>query len=114
MTAASTVPLVEAPAEAASGRRKGKRGLGVFGWCCAVWLIVVSLGAILAPWLPLDDPRVKDVIAAAEAELAGNGRLVIRPSGTEPVIRVMAEGDDKGQVETVVDRICDAVREAAA
>ncbi|MBO9712418.1 phosphoglucosamine mutase [Sphingomonas sp.] len=63
---------------------------------------------------PLEDARVKEAIAAAEAELNGNGRLVIRPSGTEPVIRVMAEGDDRGQVETVVDRICDAVREAAA
>ncbi|MDF7775322.1 phosphoglucosamine mutase [Sphingomonas sp. AOB5] len=63
---------------------------------------------------PLEDGAVKDVIAAAEAELAGIGRLVIRPSGTEPVIRVMAEGDDKAQVEAVVDRICDAVRKAAA
>ncbi|WP_333570774.1 phosphoglucosamine mutase [Sphingomonas sp.] len=63
---------------------------------------------------PLDDPRVRDVIAAAEAELKGRGRLVIRASGTEPVIRVMAEGDDKGQVDAVVDRVCDAVREAAA
>ncbi|UYY76624.1 phosphoglucosamine mutase [Sphingomonas sp. R1] len=63
---------------------------------------------------PLEDERVKDVIAAAEAELKGRGRLVIRASGTEPVIRVMAEGDDKAQVETVVDRICDAVRVAAA
>jgi phosphoglucosamine mutase len=63
---------------------------------------------------PLDDARVQDVIAAAEAELSGRGRLVIRPSGTEPVIRVMAEGDDRAQVEVVVDRICDAVREAAA
>lgn len=62
---------------------------------------------------PLEDDRVKDVIAAAEAELKGRGRLVIRASGTEPVIRVMAEGDDKAQVETVVDRICDAVRVAA-
>jgi phosphoglucosamine mutase len=62
---------------------------------------------------PLDDPRVKMVIADAEAELDGRGRLVIRPSGTEPVIRVMAEGDDAGQVETVVARICDAVKEAA-
>ncbi|MCD2323438.1 phosphoglucosamine mutase [Sphingomonas sp. IC-56] len=62
---------------------------------------------------PLEDPRVNDVIAAAEAELDGKGRLVIRASGTEPVIRVMAEGDDKAQVETVVDRICDAVRAAA-
>ncbi|VVT07726.1 phosphoglucosamine mutase [Sphingomonas aurantiaca] len=63
---------------------------------------------------PLDDEAVKAVIVQAEAELAGKGRLVIRPSGTEPVIRVMAEGDDLGQVERVVDRICDAVRKAAA
>jgi len=62
---------------------------------------------------PLDDARVKAVIAEAEAALKGNGRLVIRPSGTEPLIRVMAEGDDAGQVEAVVDRICAAVAEAA-
>ncbi|MCJ8158399.1 phosphoglucosamine mutase [Sphingomonas sp. LaA6.9] len=62
---------------------------------------------------PLDDVRVKAVIAEAEAELKGSGRLVIRPSGTEPLIRVMAEGDDAKQVETVVDRICEAVAEAA-
>ncbi len=63
---------------------------------------------------PLEHDAVKGVIAAAEADLAGTGRLVIRPSGTEPVIRVMAEGDDAAQVETLVDRICDAVRQAAA
>lgn len=63
---------------------------------------------------PLEAESVKQVIAAAEAELSSTGRLVIRPSGTEPVIRVMAEGDDARQVETLVDRICDAVREAAA
>ena len=62
---------------------------------------------------PLDDARVKAVIAEAEAQLSGRGRLVIRPSGTEPVIRVMAEGDDAGEVEQVVDAICDAVQEAA-
>ena len=62
---------------------------------------------------PLEAEAVKAVIAEAEAELNGKGRLVIRPSGTEPVIRVMAEGDDPGQVERVVDRICDAVRVAA-
>ena len=61
---------------------------------------------------PLETEAVKAVIADAEAELAGRGRLVIRPSGTEPVIRVMAEGDDPAQVEQVVDRICDAVRAA--
>ena len=63
---------------------------------------------------PLDDAKVQAVIAAAEAELAGNGRLVIRPSGTEPVIRVMAEGDDAAKVERLVDAICDAVKVAAA
>ncbi|WP_267378729.1 MULTISPECIES: phosphoglucosamine mutase [unclassified Sphingomonas] len=63
---------------------------------------------------PLEADSVKAVIAEAEAELAGRGRLVIRPSGTEPVIRVMAEGDDPQQVERVVDRICDAVKAAAA
>jgi phosphoglucosamine mutase len=62
---------------------------------------------------PLENARVKQVIADAEDELKGKGRLVIRPSGTEPVIRVMAEGDDQGQVEAVVDRICQAVAEAA-
>jgi phosphoglucosamine mutase len=63
---------------------------------------------------PLEAESVKRVIADAEAELNGSGRLVIRPSGTEPVIRVMAEGDDATQVESVVDRICDAVKAAAA
>jgi phosphoglucosamine mutase len=53
------------------------------------------------------------VIAAAQAELDGIGRVLIRASGTEPVIRVMAEGEDLQQVEQVVDRICDAVRQAA-
>jgi len=61
---------------------------------------------------PLESAAVKAVIADAEAELAGKGRLVIRPSGTEPLIRVMAEGDDAAQVERVVDAICDAVRSA--
>ncbi len=63
---------------------------------------------------PLDDARVQAVIAGAEADLAGKGRLVIRPSGTEPVIRVMAEGDDAQQVETLVDAICAAVKEASS
>lgn len=63
---------------------------------------------------PLENEAVKAVIATAEAELNGKGRLVIRPSGTEPVIRVMAEGDDAAQVEHLVDMICDAVKKAAA
>lgn len=62
---------------------------------------------------PLEQDSVQQAIAEAERELGGNGRLVIRPSGTEPVIRVMAEGDDAAQVELLVDRICDAVRAAS-
>ena len=62
---------------------------------------------------PLENGTVKSVIAEAEKELEGSGRLVIRPSGTEPLIRVMAEGDDAKQVRAIVDRICAAVEEAA-
>ena len=62
---------------------------------------------------PLENAQVKDAIAGAEAALAGKGRLVIRASGTEPLIRVMAEGDDAGLVESQVAAICAAVAEAA-
>ena len=61
---------------------------------------------------PLEDETVKAVIAAAEQELSGTGRLVIRKSGTEPLIRVMAEGEDEALVATVVDDICKAVQRA--
>ena len=61
---------------------------------------------------PLEAPSVKAAIAVAEAELEGVGRLVIRASGTEPLIRVMAEGDDASQVERLVDQICGAVKAA--
>jgi phosphoglucosamine mutase len=62
---------------------------------------------------PLEADSVRQRIAAAEAELQGRGRLVIRKSGTEPLIRVMAEGDDPALVERVVDEICEAVQAAA-
>jgi phosphoglucosamine mutase len=62
---------------------------------------------------PLESDSVRKRIAAAEAELEGRGRLVIRKSGTEPLIRVMAEGDDSALVERLVDDICEAVRAAA-
>ncbi len=68
----------------------------------------------VAKGAPLDDPTVKARIAEAEAELDGRGRLVIRKSGTEPLIRVMAEGDDLAMVERLVDGICDAVKAAAS
>lgn len=62
---------------------------------------------------PLEDRHVRDAIAAAEAELGHGGRLLIRPSGTEPVIRVMAEGDDEGLVNRIVDDLCALIAKAA-
>lgn len=62
---------------------------------------------------PLEDSRVIHVIEGAKQRLGDSGRLVIRPSGTEPVIRVMAEGDDEGLVNTVVGDIVEAVQAAA-
>src|SRR5690606_1114408 len=63
--------------------------------------------------MPLDDERVKEAIAEAKSRLGTAGRLVIRPSGTEPVIRVMAEGEDEKLISSVVGEIAEAVREAA-
>jgi phosphoglucosamine mutase len=62
---------------------------------------------------PLEMDSVKAAIAAGEERLGNSGRLVIRPSGTEPLIRVMAEGDDHDLVELVVDDICDEVRKVS-
>ena len=63
---------------------------------------------------PLEDRRVVTAIEGAKKRLGEGGRLVIRPSGTEPVIRVMAEGDDEKLVSTVVGDIVEAVKAAAA
>jgi phosphoglucosamine mutase len=63
---------------------------------------------------PLDDAEVKSAITDGEKRLNGHGRLLIRPSGTEPVIRVMGEGDDRILVEEVVDNIVNALGHAAA
>jgi len=62
---------------------------------------------------PLDEPCVKSAIDAGEKRLNGHGRLLVRSSGTEPVIRVMGEGDDRILVEEVVDDIVSALGEAA-
>jgi phosphoglucosamine mutase len=62
---------------------------------------------------PLENEKVQATIASAEARLAGSGRLVIRPSGTEPLIRVMGEADDADLLATVVDDIVDALGKVA-
>jgi len=63
---------------------------------------------------PLEDKRVVKAIEGARLKLGDGGRLVIRPSGTESVIRVMAEGDDEQVVSSVVGDIVEAVKSAAA
>ena len=63
---------------------------------------------------PLKDKLVKESISEGKNRLANTGRVVIRASGTEPLIRVMAEGDDAGLVRNVVDDICTTLQKVAA
>jgi len=63
---------------------------------------------------PLEAAPVIKAIADAKERLGTQGRLVIRPSGTESVIRVMAEADDRALVESLVNHVCDAVASAEA
>lgn len=62
----------------------------------------------------LEDPVVVDAVAAAERELAGRGRVLLRPSGTEPLIRVMVEGESRDQVRAVAEGLAEVVRRHAA
>jgi phosphoglucosamine mutase len=62
---------------------------------------------------PMKTPAVQDAIRAAEAALAGGGRLLVRKSGTEPVVRVMAEGEDEATVKRVVDDLVATIARAA-
>jgi len=62
----------------------------------------------------LAQAKVKDAIAEGENRLKGSGRVLIRKSGTEPLIRVMAEGEDKPLVESVVDDIVAIIKDVAA
>jgi len=61
---------------------------------------------------PLGTVDVKDAISKAEADLMGVGRLLVRASGTEPLIRVMAEGQDMAKVNAAIDHVCAAVQKS--
>jgi phosphoglucosamine mutase len=63
---------------------------------------------------PLEDARVQSSIEAGTAKLNGKGRILVRKSGTEPVIRVMAEGEDEREIRAVVRAIAGAIKDAAA
>ena len=62
---------------------------------------------------PDQSPAIRDAVAAAEKELAGSGRVVLRASGTEPVIRVMVEGQDENTVGAMAERLAGVVAQAA-
>jgi phosphoglucosamine mutase len=63
--------------------------------------------------MPLENPAVVKTIADVTARLGDRGRLIVRPSGTEPVIRVMGEADNKALVDSLVGDVCDAVAQIA-
>lgn len=63
---------------------------------------------------PLDEDVVKSRIQKCEAQLNGTGRILVRKSGTEPVIRIMAEGDDEKLIQSIVHDIASAIEEVAA
>jgi phosphoglucosamine mutase len=62
---------------------------------------------------PVDDPAVQAALAQAQSAVAGRGRAFLRPSGTEPVVRVTVEADDDALVQSTLERLADAVRAAA-
>jgi phosphoglucosamine mutase len=62
---------------------------------------------------PLESTAVLRTIASGESRLGTAGRLVIRKSGTEPVIRIMAEGEDEDLVAVVIDEVCEAILKAS-
>ena len=61
----------------------------------------------------LDTPEVRRAVEVAERNLTGNGRLLIRPSGTEPLIRVMVEGDNQQRIEALAHELAEQIRQAA-
>jgi phosphoglucosamine mutase len=65
---------------------------------------------IREPVSPTDDPAIRDAIEDAESELGERGRVVLRASGTEPVIRIMVEGEDRTQVSALATRLAESVR----
>lgn len=87
-----------------------RRGLRVSEVCHRFEPLPQILRNVKAPQRRLEQETVMSAIDRARSRLGGSGRLVIRPSGTEPVIRVMGEGDDPELVANVVNDICDMLK----
>jgi len=69
----------------------------------------VKLERIPAAWA--EEPAITDAVRAAEADLGEDGRILLRPSGTEPLLRIMVEGRDEGRIQQWADRLAAVVRE---
>jgi phosphoglucosamine mutase len=62
---------------------------------------------------PMAVPQVREAVKAVEKQLQGEGRVVLRASGTEPLIRVMVEGHDEGEVRACAERLVGVVKAAS-
>jgi phosphoglucosamine mutase len=91
-----------------------KRGQRVSEVCHCFEPLPQVLKNVRAPRIQLEQETVVSAIDRARSKLGGSGRLIIRPSGTEPVIRVMGEGDDPELVANIVNDICEALKAQAA
>ena len=60
------------------------------------------------------DDDIKNAIKAAENQLGDNGRILVRASGTEPLIRVMIEGENIVEIDKIANRVADIIKEKAA
>jgi len=72
----------------------------------------VLVNVKLAQRPDLDAAPIREAVAAAESDLAGRGRVLLRPSGTEPVVRVMVEGEDRAHVQELAESIAGVVKRA--
>jgi phosphoglucosamine mutase len=103
--------LVTAMQVLAVVKRRGKRVSEV---CHCFEPLPQILKNVRAPRRQLEEALVVNAIDRARTRLGGSGRLIIRPSGTEPVIRVMGEGDDPELVAYIVNEVCEALKAQAA
>ncbi|WP_424362213.1 phosphoglucosamine mutase [Methylocystis parvus] len=102
--------LVTAMQVLAEAKRKGRR---ISELCHCFEPLPQVLQNVRVHGRLLEKDSVVVAIDSARARLGNSGRIIVRPSGTEPVVRVMAEGDDRDLVETLVAQVCNALRESA-
>jgi phosphoglucosamine mutase len=102
--------LVTAMQVLAEAKRKGRRMSEI---CHCFEPLPQILKNVRARSQMLEKDAVVVAIDSARARLGNAGRLIVRPSGTEPVIRVMGEGDDRDLVEALVAQVCDALKDSA-